>query len=358
MALLGALAFAFVPQGDGWKRVEPGIALVFPADHGPHPEYRTEWWYLTGHLEDERGARFGFQFTVFRRGLEAGPVPADASPLRAHEVYAGHLVLTDVAGNETRFAERMRRAGPLAGASASELDVRLDDWSLVRSGTGSEEELALAAADPARGFGLALTLHPEKPLVRHGEGGYSSKGADPGNASAYVSWPRLAVTGRLALDGAEHTVLGSAWYDHEFGSSVLAGGAVGWDWFALQLDDGRELMLFTLRDAAGAPPASAGTLVALDGTPRALHRADFTLRPSSTWKSARTAATYPAGWTISIPGEALELTLTPLVPDCELVSDGSTRVSYWEGPVSVTGSSTGRGYAELTGYAGSMAGRF
>jgi predicted secreted hydrolase len=354
-----ALLLAFVPQDDGWKRVEPGVVLAFPADHGAHPEYRTEWWYLTGHLEDEQGERFGFQFTVFRRGLEAGPVPAGAAPLRAHQVYAGHLVLTDVAGSETRFAERMRRVSPLAGASTSELDVRIDDWSLARSGTGSAEELVLAAADPAQAFGLALTLRPEKPLVLHGERGYSPKGSGAGNASAYVSWPRLAVTGRLALDGAEHTVRGSAWYDHEFGSSVLADGAVGWDWFALQLDDGRELMLFTLRDAAGAPlPASAGTLVALDGTARPLRRADFALRPSSSWKSARTGATYPAAWTISIPGEALELTLTTLVPDCELVSDGSTRVSYWEGPVTVTGSTAGRGYAELTGYAGSMAGRF
>ncbi|HEX6884497.1 MAG TPA: lipocalin-like domain-containing protein [Planctomycetota bacterium] len=356
-----ALLVALVPpQEDGWKRVEPGLELVFPADHGAHPGFETEWWYLTGHLEDEAGAAFGFQFTVFRRGLEPGP-RGEGSELRASEAYAGHLVLTDVARRETRFAERLRRASPLARATTGELDVRLEDWSLHRAPPGalsSSETLALEAGDPARGFAYSLRLTPEKPLVLHGERGYSRKGADPGNASAYASWTRLAVTGTLRLDGTERTVRGSAWYDHEFGSTVLADGAVGWDWFSLQLADGRDLMAFHLRDAAGnALAPSAGTLVESDGSARPLTAADFRLRPSATWTSPTTRAVYPAGWTLAVPSAGLELVLSPLVPDCELVST-STDVSYWEGPIAVTGTVPGRGYAEMTGYHGSLAGRF
>jgi predicted secreted hydrolase len=344
-----------VPQDPAWKRVEPGIALSFPADHGAHPEYRTEWWYLTGHLEDGEGARFGFQFTVFRRGLEPGGPRAGEPGLRARGIYAGHLALTDVARGETRFAERMRSSSPLARAAQSELELALEDWSLRLRADG---ELELSGADPARGFGFALGLRPEKPLVLHGDGGYSKKGGDPGNASAYVSWTRLAVEGTLRLDGAERKVRGSAWYDHEFGSSVLEEGVVGWDWFGLQLDDGRELMLFVLRDEAGAPSdASAGTLIARDGTARGLARGEFSLRRTATWKSPRSAASYPASWTVAIPAERLVLELTPLVADCELRST-STRVTYWEGPLAVRGSVAGRGYAELTGYAGSLGGRF
>ncbi len=349
-----ALLLALAPQQEpGWRTVEPGLALVFPADHGSHPGHRTEWWYLTGQLEDETGARFGFQFTIFRRGLQPGPAEEGESPLRARQVFAGHLALTDVARRTTRFAERLQRASPLARAAEDELDLALADWSLRR---GADDALALVAADPERAFGFDFTLRPEKPLVLHGERGYSQKGGAPGNASAYVSWTRLALAGTLDLDGEERRVRGSAWYDHEFGSSVLPEGTDGWDWFGLQLDDGRELMLFVLRAPDGRPTeASAATLIERDGAARSLGRADFTLTALGSWKSPRTGATYPAGWRIEAPD--LRLEITPLVADCELVS-AATEVSYWEGPVVVTGSVTGRGYAELTGYAGSLAGRF
>jgi predicted secreted hydrolase len=353
-----ALALLVAPssQDAKWKRVEPGLALTYPADHGAHSEYETEWWYWTGQLADDAGARFGFQFTIFRRGLEPGATREEASPLRASEVYAGHLVLTDVTRGETRFAERLQRASPLAHASRDDLALVLDDWTMTR---GEGDELHLKAADPAHAFGLEFTLHPEKPLVLHGERGVSRKGDEPGNASAYVSWTRLGVSGTLALDGASRAVRGSAWYDHEFGSSVLAAGIVGWDWFSLQLDDGRELMLFVLRDAEGAPSSSsAATLVARDGTTRTLARDEFTLRASGSWTSPKTHATYPAGWTIAIPSADLALTLAPLVADCELASQASTAVTYWEGPIDVRGSHAGHGYAELTGYAGVMTGHF
>jgi predicted secreted hydrolase len=356
LAALLLLSCPLPAQAPSWKSVEPGLVLAFPADHGAHREHQTEWWYLSGHLEDDSGARFGFQFTVFRRGLEPERPRPDESPLFAREVFAGHLALTDVARGETRFAQRRQRASPLARAAEGDLEVVLEDWSLAR---GEGDALALAAADPGRAFGLELALRPEKPLVLHGERGYSHKGGAPGNASAYASWTRLALAGRLRLDGAEHGVRGAAWFDHEFGSSVLPAGVVGWDWFALQLDDGRELMLFVLRDEGGGPAAaSAATLVARDGAARALGRNEFTLRPEATWRSPRSGASYPARWTLAVPSAGLALELLPLVADCELGGESSTGVTYWEGPLEVRGSAGGRGYAELTGYADSLAGRF
>ena len=349
-----ALAFLCVPQDSAWKRVEPGLALTFPADHGSHPEYKTEWWYLTGQLEDEQGARFGFQFTVFRRGIDPRTPKEGQLPLRAKELLAGHLALTDVARGETA-RRAAAESSPIAHAATNDLDLLIEDWTLARS---EGDQLKLSASDPARKIGLELALHPTKPLVLHGQGGYSRKGRDPGNASAYVSWTRLAVEGKVELDGASRAVHGSAWFDHEFGSSVLDEGVTGWDWFGLQLDDGRELMLFVLRGAGGAPTdASAATLVAQDGTARVLKGADFTLKPTATWKSPKSGATYPARWTITVPAEKLELDLAPLVANCELAST-STRITYWEGPVEVHGSATGRGYAELTGYAGPLTGKF
>ncbi len=353
------LALALLAPAQEWRRVEPGLELAFPRDHGAHLEYRTEWWYLTGELVSEGGERFGYQDTVFRSALGERPRPAvpGESPLRARHVLAGHPAVTDVAGGRTLLAERLRRAAaPLARASTEDLDLDLEDWSLRRA---AGARLVLAARDPARAIGLELELIPQKPLVLHGERGVSAKGGEQGNASAYVSWTRLAASGRLLLGGAERAVQGSAWFDHEFGSSVLEQGTRGWDWFGLQLDDGRELMLFVLRGADGtAAPASAGTLVAADGTARALSAPDFTVTAQATWTSPRTGARYPARWTLELPAEALRLELVPLVPDAELVTSASTRVTYWEGPVAVRGSAAGRGYAELTGYAGALGGRF
>ena len=351
---------------EDWGRVLPGLELAYPAAHGSHPGTRTEWWYLTGQLEAADGARFGFQFTVFRRGLAAGPAPQGSSPLRAGQVLAGHLALTDIGGQRTLFAERLRRTGsPLARAATRDLDLVLEDWSLRRTGglgdtgdTGAER-LLLSARDPATGIALELELLPSKPLVRHGVDGYSAKGADPGNASAYVSWPRLITRGRIEIDGEPREVTGQAWFDHEFGTSVLEPGVLGWVWFGLQLDDGRELMLFHLRRSDGTlAPASAGTLVEVDGSARALGLDDFSVAVLARWTSPHSSATYPARWQLQVPSAGLELVIAPLVPDCELHATGSVDVSYWEGPVEITGSSSGRGYAELTGFASSMAGRF
>ena len=340
-----------------WARVTPELELSFPADHGAHPDTRIEWWYITGQLESKAGRRFGFQFTVFRVGLSPATPEPDASPLRASQMFAGHLALTDIERSQTLFAERLRRTGsPLAHAALRDLDVTLEDWSLVR---GADDRLHLIASDATSGFALDLSLEPRKPLVLHGDRGYSSKGADPGNASAYSSWTRLATEGRLAVDGESLEVRGESWYDHEFGTSVLEEGVVGWDWFGLHLDDGRDLMLFVLRREDGSlAPASAGTLVEADGSSQRLEAADFSIESDAEWESPRTRATYPAAWRIRIDGAGLDLRLAPQVADCELCTQRSTGVCYWEGPVAIDGSTGGRGYAELTGYAGSMEGRF
>lgn len=193
----------------------------------------------------------------------------------------------------------------------------------------------------------------------HGERGYSRKGADPGNASIYSSWTRLAAHGRVRVGGRERKVSGEAWYDHEWGTSQLGQGVVGWDWFSLRLADGRELMLYRLRRADGsAEPFSAGTLVEADGSSRALALADFSIEPLGTWRSPRSGGAYPAGWRLGVPGAKLELELRPLLADCELDTSSSTGVVYWEGPVRAAGTVAGEGYVELTGYAGDLAGRF
>lgn len=355
-SLAAALVASLGTLSDGWERVGPGLELAYPRDHGSHPAYRTEWWYLTGIVADAEGGRFGLQLTIFRSGLDPRPLGPGESPQRARQVLAGHLAIVDVARGRTELAERLRRTGtPLATASADDLDVVLEDWSLARE---PNDRLIARAGDPATGIGLALELVPEKPLVLHGDRGVSAKGGEPGNASAYASWTRLAVAGELTVEGRPRRVDGEAWFDHEFGSSVLGQGVEGWDWFGLRLADGRELMLFELRRADGARASAAGTLVEDDGSARSLGPDDFAIEPTGRWTSPESGATYPSGWRVTLPAHGLELELAPLVRDAELATEGSTRVTYWEGPVAITGSALGEGYAELTGYAETMAERF
>jgi predicted secreted hydrolase len=354
------LAAATLARGglpaDDWSRAEPGRSLVYPRDHGSHPDQRTEWWYITGQLADGEGALFGFQFTIFRRGIDPRAAGEGESALRAHQVYAGHLAIADPARASLLVAERIRRECPLASASTTDLELHLEDWSLVRS---EGDRLALAAGDAAAGASLELELRPEKPLVLHGDRGYSQKGPEPGNASMYASWTRLAVHGRLELGDRTLDVHGMAWFDHEFGTSQLPQGVAGWDWFSLQLDDGRELMLYRLRDERGESAAhSSGTLVEADGRAIPLSREEFAIDSFSTWTSARTGARYPASWRVRVLAQGIDVRVTPLLADCELDTTHSTGVVYWEGPTVLEGTSSGRGYAELTGYAGSLAGRF
>jgi predicted secreted hydrolase len=363
--LAAALAASFAPsaarapeQEPGtWRRITAPLSTSFPRDHGAHFDCRTEWWYATGELATASGAQFGFQVTIFRQGADPEPLPEGASPLRVKHVYSGHFVLIELATGALVHAERLRRATPgLAYASAETLDTRLESWRIALDASGA---LVITADDVTRGIALALTLTPEKPLVLHGAEGISRKGDAPGDASAYASWTRLAARGSLVRGGASEDVSGGAWFDHEWGSSQLGAGVLGWDWFALRLDDGRELMAYRLRRADGsAHPASSATLVERDGRATYVPLAGFTCEVSRTWTSPRTGAVYPARWRIRVAQAALDVEVAARVPDCEIDGRASTGVIYWEGPVAVTGSAAGTGYAELTGYAGSLARRF
>ncbi len=359
LALVGSLALPVAGWAGEveWERITGPLELVLPRDHGAHPEVRTEWWYLTANLRDGEGRRFGIQVTFFRSGLDAEPPAAGDSPLRARQAVAAHVAVAEVEAGSFRHAERVGRAdGSFSGFATDDLKVWLGDWQLARR---PDNTLVAQAGDRAAGIAVELSYRPAKPLVRQGVDGYSQKGADPGNASSYLSWPRLEVSGTLVLDDRELAVTGEGWFDHEWGSSQLGEGVVGWDWLSLRLDDRSELMVYRLRREDGSPdPHSSGTLVRADGSTRRLGVDEVVLDPTAWWTSPVTGGRYPSGWRIAVPSERLDLEVAPLVPAAELDGRGSTGVVYWEGPVEVTGSHSGEGYAELTGYAGSLTGRF
>ena len=219
--------------------------------------------------------------------------------------------------------------------------------------------IAITARDPDQGISLDLELRPQRELVRHGDRGYSRKGEAIGNASAYLSWTRLDVSGELEVDGSRVTVEGAAWFDHEWGTSQLGDGVVGWDWFSLRLDDGRDLMLYRLRQArGGAARHSSGTVVNVDGTVSTLARDDATIEVLERWTSPATGARYPVRWRLRIPAHDIELGVRALLAASELDGSATTGVIYWEGPVEASGTQGGEGYVEMTGYAGTLEGLF
>lgn len=338
---------------DGFRLAVPPYAFRFPADHASHPRFRTEWWYYTGHLAAP-GRSFGYELTFFRVGL---PRRRSDSPSAwaAHDLVFLHLALTDETHGRFRRFEASRRAAlGLAGADSTRYSVWLDGAS-ARLAADSLTHLLRGAGDD---FALDLSLVPRKPPAIHGAGGVSRKGAGEGAASHYYSLTRLATKGRVAAGSDTLEVTGESWMDHEFSSNRMAGTHEGWDWFSVQLDDGRELMLYQLRlKGGGIEPLSHGTLVEEDGRTRPLALADFRVRARGRWRSPRTGAEYPSGWTLELPREALSLALEPALADQELVARGMGGVAYWEGSVRVSGTSrgahvTGKGYVELTGYAG------
>jgi predicted secreted hydrolase len=438
---------------DGFARAMAPRAFLFPRDHGPHPEFRTEWWYYTGNLGAADGRRFGFQLTFFRSALLP---PAPAGPPRgsawaARQVFLAHFAVTDVAGGSFYAAERWERAAlGLAGARAEPFRVWVGPWSAAAAGmegagiptapagaslfgatadmdspvasggpgspaapqirglptappgggslpapasagtspgggsltpprAGAAPKLGLLTAPPSDGnptapasagtppmrlraeapeMGIDLTLLPGKPPVAQGDHGLSRKSGEPGNASFYYSLPRMPASGTLRTGGESFGVTGNAWMDREWSTSALAAGQVGWDWFALQLADGRELMFYRLRRRDGsADPASTGTLI--DGAGHAIPLAPgaVDLRPLGSWRSPRTGARYSAAWRLTVRPPAsrsaasLELLIRPLIAGQEL----DLSFSYWEGAVAVAGSENGaplagQGYVEMTGY--------
>lgn len=342
-ALLGGAA------ADGFARADRPRAFRFPEDHGPHDGFRTEWWYLTGQLAAEDGRAFGYQLTFFRQALTPAVAPS-SSRWRTGHLWMAHFALTDVAAGRFHAFERFgREALGLAGAARAPLRIHVDGWELAAADPEAGSfRLAAAEGDVA----LELALTPGRPPVLQGEGGLSAKGPETGNASYYYSLTRLATTGELKLGARRFAVAGSSWLDREWSTSALGSGLAGWDWFALQLDDGSDLMLYRLRRRDGtSAPESAGTWVAPDGATQRLAARDFVLTPLATWTSPR-GGDYPARWRVDLPGRAVSLEIEPLLEDQEL----PLAVRYWEGAVGARGTVAGRpvagrGYVELTGYA-------
>ena len=329
-------------SNDNFKKVQPGQTIQLPEDHAAHPDYRSEWWYLTGNLKDEQGREYGMQWTLFRQGIEQQL--RSSNPWLTPQLWLAQFAITDLERGTHRQDERASRQGPgLAGASGGEYWLR--EWRLASQGAA----LFPATLKVQSKIGeLNLTVSAAKPLVLQGKGGYSEK--SPGNASFYYSYPRLTLRGTLIRDGETRTVTGQGWFDHEWSSSVLAEWQSGWDWFSLQLADGRELMLFRLRTKAGRranpenqPENRYGILIEQDGSSRVLAPDAIRLTSGKTWRGPKGQA-YPVEW--QLEAADMQLTIKARQPNQAMTG----RFDYWEGAVSVSGDAKGVGYLEMTGY--------
>lgn len=344
----GASATLRAPDYAGFERAYEKRPFNFPADHGPHPDFRDEWWYVTGNLSGPKQERYGFQITFFRHGLKRG-LPTRPSHWAGQDAAMAHFALTDVSGKRYTSFQRISRAAiGLAGAQAEPFKVWLEDWRMEAAPDGGFPWHFEAQQE---GIGLNLEFDPSKPPVLNGEQGLSRKSAEPGNASYYYSITRMAAKGSLQINGQELPVEGLAWLDREWSTSMLADYQSGWDWFALQLDDGSDLMFFHLRRKDGqTDPTSSGTLVASDGSSSHLNLDDVDIEVLDTFESPA-GGKYPARWRLKVkPGQRV-LEIRPVLADQEFRGDAR----YWEGAVDVldakTGKPCGKGYVELTGYA-------
>jgi predicted secreted hydrolase len=321
------------PSGAPW-RATPPVPLELPRDEAPH-DVLTEWWYYTGHLGAATGERYGFEFVIFQVRLGDG-VPT----------YMSHVAVTDQARGRFVYDQRASSGAqpqPAAGGFA----LAVGDWSM--RGLDGRDQVQARVADYA--FDLALTAM-KAPALHLGTG-YISFG--PAGDSYYYSRTRLAVQGTVIDNGVTRPVTGTAWFDKQWGDFLSVKGG-GWDWYALHLDDGSEVMLFDVRDPAGRPAIAYGTVVGAGGDARDLPPGSYSVEAVGQWTSPRSGATYPSGWRIRVPGEHLDLRVTPVLADQELDTRATTGVVYWEGAVRVEGQRasmpiTGRGYVELTGYA-------
>ncbi len=342
------------PDISGYARAIEPWDWQFPRDHGAHPEFQTEWWYYTGVLATTEERRFGFQFTIFRRAL--APLAArEGSEFRANDIYMAHFTLSDIAGGQFYHDVRYARGGAgLAGATIEpRYRVWLEDWHVsAEDAAATKTRISAASSD----FAINLGLEQVKPPALQGDKGLSPKSAEIGNASYYYSLSRLIASGSVTVGGQRFAVAGNTWMDHEFSTSALGDDADGWDWFGLIFDDGSELMVGQIRLIdGGIEPAFGGLLVYPDGGARALSADDISIEATASWRSPHSGGEYPAGWEIEVGGaDGFRIDVSPLLADQELHSAG---IVYWEGAVQVSGDKGGYGYAELTGYVGSMRNR-
>lgn len=376
-------------QGDteGFLRAEGPREFHFPDDHGPHPGYRTEWWYYTGNLFTEEGRHFAYQFTIFRNQLRPPGQPensesvpgettpdktvyneslhgtpeliqttypssqpkstqttypstrtASPNPWQTDQLYLAHMALSDVQNQRHYAAERYSRgAAGLAGAQAQPFRVWLENWvieldSTVAAQRNSDLPVHIhAQTDPSEGHvALSLSLAPVKPLVKHGDNGFDIKGSQDGNASYYLTFSRMQTSGTLTINGESFEVSGLSWMDHEWSTSVLDDDQEGWDWFSMQLSNGYDLMYYELRDRQGGlSPYSTGTVIDPDGTPRRYAHGDARLESQRYWTSPHTGGRYPVSWVLQMPDEELELQIETLFDDQEM----NVSLSYYEGEI-------------------------
>jgi predicted secreted hydrolase len=353
----GANIVADIGAPTGFQRAEGPREWDFPQDFGPHPDYQTEWWYYTGNLENQAGQRFGYQLTFFRRALLPNQDRVERqSAWAADQIYMAHFALSEVAAGEHYAFERFTRgAAGLAGAQANPYKVWLENWQVVQI---DERQYRLTAYQDE--IVLDLVLEDLKGPILHGDQGYSRKGLQSGNASYYYSQTRLLTSGRLMTDNGSYQVSGLSWKDHEYSTSALSTGQVGWDWFSIQLDDGNELMVYQFRREDGSvDPFSSGTWISPNGETNHLDREQFEILVLDSWRSPNSGADYPAEWRLNIPSLNLSLNIKPYMSDQEM----DVSYVYWEGAVGVDGTAngvpvSGNGYVEMTGYAGSMEGKF
>lgn len=350
-------AFCAVAAEDNWQAALPGWHYEFPRDHHVHRGFKTEWWYFTGNVSAADGRRFGYELTFFREGVRRRD--SDGTPRSrfvVDDIKFAHFTVTDVNGQQFRFAEKTSRgAFGEAGFGDDTRIAWLETWELQASADGRDFSIKADAPN----FALQLELHADKPPAIHGVNGVSQKAAGAEHGSHYYSMTRLTTVGRMRVAGVDFAIDGFSWFDHEWATNQLAPEQAGWNWLCVQWDDGSELMLYQMRRKDGAlDPSSSGTVIARDGTSAHLSSAAFEMQPTQFWPSAKSGANYPVAWRGTIPDEALQFEVAPLLREQELALGPLT---YWEGAVDVRGSRggqplSGRGYLELTGYVGPLPG--
>jgi predicted secreted hydrolase len=374
-AVLGSMAWFGLSQLRGQRAVEYSADVVaalsggdtegfarafdvrpfnFPADHAAHPEFQTEWWYNTGNLATAEGRRFGLHFTIFRRAI-APTTPQRDSDWAANQIYFADFAIADIQTGRFIYYERFARGALGLAGAVTDVDkgarIWIEDWVIE----GTDPQASAFHLKAAQGeIAIDLVVRKTKPATLQGNKGLSEKSALPGNASYYYSLSRLEASGNIRVGEETFSVTGYTWWDHEFSTSVLGENALGWDWFSIQLDNNRELMLFQIRlKDGGVEPTSHGVLIEGDGTTQKLTLADYTITPQGTWTSEKTGAVYPSGWKLEInaPTGKLLLDVMPLMANQEL----NTTTAYWEGANRISGTDNGKpvsgyGYVELTGY--------
>ncbi|MGZ9014743.1 MAG: lipocalin-like domain-containing protein [Burkholderiales bacterium] len=329
--------------------VVPGYRIRFPQDEASHPDFRTEWWYITGWLKPSSSqaaggaGAIGFQLTFFRTRAEIDE--RNPSAFTPRQIMIAHAALSDRARGRLVSDEKVARSAfGLAGAEEARTQVWIDDWMLAQEG------LSYVTHIPAREFAMALRFTQTQPPILQGEDGFSRKGPSPESASYYYSVPHLRVEGTLVRAGRRSSVSGTAWLDHEWSSSYMDERAAGWDWVGINFDDGGALMAFRMRDRAGRKFWAGGAYRSADGTRRTFSEGEVEFVPLRAWRSPRTGTSYPVAWRVEVP--AMTLTIEPLMDDQEHDTRVSVGTVYWEGAVVAhrNGKPAGRGYLELTGY--------